>query len=126
MRSEVELTPVTRPCGLYRQYIKGELKKILLSEDILVEILIDWHGHSTFVKKTWHKYWEPLTQLLSPVGLNILENLRKTRRQYILERFSRSSTGITESIRHRYFVFVIKNLNNFCLERKYGRTHYKK
>jgi len=92
MRSEVELTPVTRPYGLYREYIKGELKKILLSEDILVEILVDWYGHPTFVKQTWHRYWEPVTPLLSSVGLNILENLRKSRRRYILERFSRQAT----------------------------------
>jgi len=52
MDAEVELTPVTSPCGLYRKYIKGEIKKILLSEDILIEILIDWYGHPTFVKQT--------------------------------------------------------------------------
>lgn len=88
MCSEVELTPVSRPCGLYRQYIKGEIKKILLSEDILVEILVDWYGHPTFIKQNWRQYWEPVTPLLSSVGLNILENLRKSRRRYILERFS--------------------------------------
>jgi len=91
MGAEVELTPVTRPCGLYREYIKGEIKKILLSEDILVEILVDWYGHSTFIKQNWRQYWEPVTPLLSSVGLNILENLRKGRRRYILERFSRQA-----------------------------------
>jgi len=51
MCSEVELTPVSRPCGLYREYIKGELRKILLSEDIFVEILIDWFGHHHLLNK---------------------------------------------------------------------------
>ena len=46
MVKESELTPVSRPCGLYRELIKSEIKKILLSEDILVEILIDWYGRT--------------------------------------------------------------------------------
>ena len=33
MGAEVELNPVARPCGLYREYIKGKIKKILLFEE---------------------------------------------------------------------------------------------
>jgi hypothetical protein len=91
MNAEIESSPVARPCGLYREYIKGEIKKILLSEDILVEILIDWHGYPTLIKQDWCQYWAPVTPLLSSVGLDILGNLRKTRRQYISERFSRQA-----------------------------------
>ncbi len=113
MSSEVELTPVTRPCGLYREYIKGELKKILLSEDIVTEILVDWYGHPTFVKQSWHKYWEPLTQLLPPACRNILENLRIAHRQYILERFSRRAMI---SYCFNYFCLledILTNVENF-------------
>lgn len=91
MCSEAELAPITRPCGLYREYIKGEIKKILLSEDILIEILVDWYGHPTFIRQSWSQYWEPVTSFLPPACLNILENLRKARKQYILERFSRQT-----------------------------------
>lgn len=86
---EDEITPVSRPNGLYREYIKSEIKKILLSEDLLVKISIDWYGQPTFTTLSWQKYWEPMTPLLTPVGLNILENLGKARRQYIKSKFSR-------------------------------------
>ncbi|MGD0078237.1 MAG: hypothetical protein ABSB91_06390 [Sedimentisphaerales bacterium] len=88
MRKDSELTPVSRPCGLYRELIKSEIKKILLSEDILVEILIDWYGQPTFTTLSWQKYWEPVIPLLSPIGHNIVENLREARRQYIQTKFS--------------------------------------
>ena len=80
MGSEVELTPVTRPSGLYREYIASEIKKILLSEDILIKILVDWYGHPMFIKQNWCQYWEPVIPSLPLAGLNILENLRKARR----------------------------------------------
>jgi hypothetical protein len=89
IEKESELTSVSRPCGLYRKYIKGEIKKILLSEDILVEILIDWFGQPTFSTLSWQKYWEPVTPLLSAASLNVLENLRKAGKHYIQARFSR-------------------------------------
>jgi len=91
MNAEIESSPVARPCGLYREYIKGEIKKILLSEDILVGISIDWHGYPMLIKQDWCQYWALVTPLLSSVSLNILGNLRKTRKQYILERFSRQA-----------------------------------
>lgn len=91
MGKDSELTPVSRPCGLYRELIKSEIKKILLSEDILVEISIDWYGQPTFSTLSWQKYWEPVIPLLSPVGLSILENLGKARRQYIQAKFSRQT-----------------------------------
>ncbi len=114
MNKEVELSPVARPCGLYREYIKCEIKKILLSEDIIVEILIDWYGHPTFVKQSWHRYWERVAPLLSPIGLNTLENLRKTRSQYILERFNRKAMI---SYCFNYFSLleeVLNTLKNTC------------
>jgi hypothetical protein len=113
---EVELTPVTRPCGLYREYIKDEIKKILLSEDLLTEILIDWYGHPTFSIQTWHKYWEPVTTSLSSVGLNILENFGKARRQYIRTKFS-PQTMISYCF--NYFCLleeVLNTLKNVCSE----------
>jgi hypothetical protein len=88
MEKESELTPISRPCGLYLELVKSEIKKILLSENILVEILIDWYGQPTFNTLSWKKYWEPVIPLLSPAGLNILENLGKARRQYIQAKFS--------------------------------------
>jgi hypothetical protein len=109
MGTEAELTPVSRPCGLYREYIKGEIKKIILSEDILINISIDWYGHPVFSKQTWHKYWEPVTPLLSPLGLNTLENLRKARRKYIRTRFSHETMmGYCFS----YFCLLVEVLNN--------------
>jgi len=100
MGAEVELTPVARPCGLYREYIKGEIKKILLSEDILVEILVDWYGHSTFIKQNWEEYWGPVTQQLSSTGLQIFDNLRNTRQQYIASNF-----GYEAMIKYCFFYF---------------------
>ena len=49
MDAEVKLTPVTRPYGLYREYIRSEIKKILLSKDILIEILVDWYGLPNYI-----------------------------------------------------------------------------
>ena len=109
MGTEAELTPVSKPCGLYREYIKGEIKKILLSEDILVDILIDWYGHPTFTTQSWQKYWEPVTPLLSPVGLNILENLRKARRQYIRARFGQQTMT---NYCYYYFCLLRESLND--------------
>lgn len=109
MDTEVELTPVARPCGLYREYIKGEIKEILLSEDILVEILVDWYGHPTFIKKNWHQYWAPVTPSLSSDSLNILKNLREARKQYILTRFSHKTMI---SYCFYYFCLLEQVLNN--------------
>lgn len=109
MDAEVELTPVSRPCGLYREYIKGEIKEILLSEDILVEILVDWYGHPTFIKKNWHQYWAPVTPSLSSDSLNILKNLREARKQYILTRFSHKTMI---SYCFYYFCSLEEVLNN--------------
>jgi len=106
---EDDLNSVTRPCGLHREYIKGEIKKILLSEDILVDILIDWYGHPTFTTQSWQKYWEPVTPLLSPVGLNILDSLREARRQYIQARFSHQAMP---NYCYHYFCLLREALNN--------------
>ncbi len=116
MRSEVELTPVTRPCGLHREYIKGEIKKILLSEDILVKVLVDWYGHPTFIKQDWGQYWASVTPLLPPVGLSILENLRKARRQYILERYSHQA--MIDYCFHYFCLLeeVLSTLKHICSE----------
>jgi hypothetical protein len=106
---EDDLTSVTRPSGLHREYIKGEIKKILLSEDILVDILIDWYGHPMFTTQSWQKYWEMVTPLLSPIGLNILESLREARRQYIQARFSHPTTI---NYCYHYFCLLREALNN--------------
>ena len=116
MHSEVELTPVTRPGGLYRDYIASEIKKILLSEDVLTKILVDWYGHPTFIQQSWCQYWEPVTSSLPTTCLNILENLRKARREYILERFSR---GAMISYCLHYFRLleeVLSTLKHVCDE----------
>jgi hypothetical protein len=117
METDAELTPVSRPCGFYREYIKSEIKKILLSEDILIEILIDWYGHPTFATKTWQKYWEPVTPLLSPVGLNILEDLGKARSQYIQTKFSHQTMT---SYCFSYFCLLEEFLNILkkCCDKK--------
>lgn len=108
MTREVELTPVTRPCGLYREYIKGEMKRILLSEDILVKILIDWYGQPTFVKQDWRQYWAPVTSQLSSKALRILDNLRSSHQQYIASGFTCET-----SIRYcyRYFILLEETLS---------------
>jgi hypothetical protein len=116
MGKDSELTPVSRPCGLYRELVKSEIKKILLSEDILVEILIDWYGQPTFTTLSWQKYWEPVIPLISPVGLNILENLRKARGQYIQAKFSRQ-TVISYCFNYfRLLEEVLNVLKNGCDE----------
>jgi len=114
MGTEDELTPVTRPSGLYRDYIASEIKKILLSEDVLIKILVDWYGHPTFIKQDWGQYWSSVTPLLPPACLNILENLRIARKQYILERFSHSAMI---SYCFNYFCLleeVLDTLKNVC------------
>jgi len=57
MNPEEERTPIDRACGLYQEYIRGQIKKILLSEEILVSILVDWYGQPRFVKQNWQEYW---------------------------------------------------------------------
>jgi len=109
MGAEVELTPVTRPCGLYREYIKGEIKKILLSEDILVSVLVDWYGRPKFIKQDWEKYWMPVIRQLSSRGLQILNNFRNAHQQYIASEFSYETT-----IKYcfHYFCLLEEVLNN--------------
>ena len=50
MKPEYERTSVDRPCGLYQEYVQSQMKKILLPEEILVTVLIDWYGQPTFIK----------------------------------------------------------------------------
>jgi hypothetical protein len=114
MDAEVKLTPVARPCGLYREYIKSEIKKILLSKDILVEILVDWCGYSTLIRQDWEKYWAPVTQQLSSKGLQILDNFRNAHQQYIISEFSHET-----AIKYCFHYFclieeVISTLKNIC------------
>jgi len=114
MDSEVELTPVARPCGLHREYIKSEIKKILLSKDILVEILVDWYGHPILIKEDWEKYWMPATQQLSSKGLQILGNFRNAHQQYIISEFDYE---IAIKYCFHYFCLlkeVISTLKNIC------------
>ncbi|GAH14349.1 unnamed protein product, partial [marine sediment metagenome] len=49
MNPEQERTPIDRPCGLYQEYVQGQIKKTLLSEEILVNVLVDWYGQVTFL-----------------------------------------------------------------------------
>ena len=83
MNPEQERTPIDRPCGLYQEYVRGQIKKILLSEEILVNILVDWYGQPTFFKQSWEEFWAPVTSQLSPRGLQILDDLKTAHRQYI-------------------------------------------
>jgi len=114
MEAEVKLTPVTRPCGLYREHIRSEIKKILLSKDILVEILVDWCGYSTLIRQDWKKYWTPVTQQLSSKGLQVLDNFRNAHQQYIISEFSYET-----AIKYCFHYFclieeVISTLKNIC------------
>lgn len=114
MNSEQELTPVSRPCGLYQQYIRGQIKEILLSEDILVNIFVDWYGQPTFIKRNWQEYWVPVTPQLSLTGLQILEDLKVARQQYIASEFSHETM-----IRYCFHYFclleeVLRALENVC------------
>ena len=88
MNPEQEQTPVDRPCGLYQEYVRGQIKKILLSEEILVNILVDWYGQPMFLKQSWVEYWTPVISQLSSTGLPILANLKVARQQYIASEFS--------------------------------------
>jgi len=114
MDEEVKLTSVTRPCGLYREYIKSEIKKILLSKDILVEILVDWYGYPTLIRQDWENYWMPVTQQLSSKVLQILDNFRNAYQQYIMSEFSYETT-----IKYCFHYFclleeVVSTLKNIC------------
>lgn len=114
MDAEVKLTPVARPCGLYREYIKSEIEKILLSKDILVEILVDWYGYPTLIRQDWEEYWMSAAKQLSPKGLQILDNLRNVHQQYIISEFSYEI-----AIRYCFHYFclleeVISTLKNIC------------
>jgi hypothetical protein len=88
MNQEQEQTLVDRPCGLYQEYVRGQIKKIVLSEEILVNILVDWYGQPTFVRQNWEEYWTPITSQLPPEGLKLLDDLKIARKQYIASEFS--------------------------------------
>jgi len=114
MNREQEQTPVDRPCGLYQEYVRGQIKKILLSEEILVNILVDWYGQPTFFKQSWEEYWTPVAPKLSPRGLQILDDLKNARQQYIASEF-----GHETMIRYCFHYFclleeVLRVLENVC------------
>lgn len=113
MDAEVKLTPVSRPCGLYREYIKSEIKRILLSRDILVEILVDWYGYPTLIRQDWEKYWMPVTQQLPSKGIQILDNFRNAHQQYIASEFS-YETMIRYCFHYFRLLEVISTLKNIC------------
>ena len=91
MNPEQERTPIDRPCGLYQEYVQGQIKKILLSEEILVNVLVDWYGQVTFLKQSWEEFWAPVTSQLLPRGLQILDDLKVARQQYIASDFSQET-----------------------------------
>ncbi len=116
MNPEQEQTPVDRPCGLYQEYVRGQIKQILLSEEILVNILIDWYGQPMFLKQSWEEYWTPVTSQFSSTGLPILANLKVARQQYIASEFSHETM-----IRYCFHYFclleeVLRALENICNE----------
>ncbi len=116
MNPEQEQTPVDRPCGLYQEYVRSQIKKILLSEEILIKILIDWYGQATFLKQSWEEYWTPVTPKLSSTGLQILDDLRTAHLQYIASEFSHETM-----IRYCFHYFclleeVLSILKNVCNE----------
>ena len=91
MNPEQERTPIDRPCGLYQEYVRGQIKKILLSEEILVNILVDWYGQPMLLKQSWEEYWTPVKSQLLSSGLHILDDLRAARQQYIASEFSQET-----------------------------------
>lgn len=115
MNREQEQTPVDRPCSLYQEYVRGQIKKILLSEEILVNVLVDWYGQPIFDKQNWEEYWASARSQLSSTGLQILDDLKVARRQYIASEFSHE-TMIKYCF--RYFCLLeevlraLKNTNN--------------
>jgi len=116
MNPEQEQTPIDRPCGLYQEYVRGQIKKILLSEEVLVNILVDWYGQPMFVKQNWEEYWVPVISQLSSIGLQILDDLKVARRQYITSEFSHETM-----IRYCFYYFclleeVLRALENVCNE----------
>ncbi len=116
MNPEEDRTPVDRPCGQCQEYVRGQIKKILLSEDILVNVLIDWYGQPTFIKQNWKEYWVPVMPQLSSTGLQILDDLKVARQQYIASKFSRKTM-----IRYCFHYFclleeVLRALENVCNE----------
>ncbi len=108
MNPEQERTPVDWPCGLYQEYIRGQIKKILLSEGILVNILVDWYGQPIFFKQSWEEYWAPVAPKLSSRGLQLLGDLKDARQQYIASQF-----GHKTMIRYcfHYFCLLEEALN---------------
>ncbi len=114
MNPEQERTPIDRPCGLYQEYVQGQIKKILLSEEILVNVLVDWYGQVTFLKQSWEEFWAPVTSQLSPRWLQILDDLKGAHRQYMASEF-----GHETMIRYCFHYFclleeVLSALENVC------------
>ena len=88
MNPKHERTPVDRPCGLFREYVRSQMKDIFLSEEILVNVLVDWHGQPAFIKLDWEEYWASVMSQLSPIGLRVLDNLRHSHKQYVASEFN--------------------------------------
>jgi len=114
---ERERTPVDRLCSLYQEYVRGQIKKVLLSEDILINVLIDWYGQPRFIKQNWEEYWAPVKPQLSSTGRQILDDLRSAREQYIESEFSPKTV-----IRYCFNYFcllqeVLSALENVCNEK---------
>lgn len=106
--------PIDKPCGLYQEHLRNELRNIFLSENILIKVLVDWQGRAEFITQSWEEYWGPVAYLLPSKGGHILKVLKGAHRQYIASGFEQ-----VHRIRYCYYYFrlmeeLLRNLK--CMD----------
>jgi len=79
--------PIDRPSGLFQTVSRQRIMEVLLSENILVGIHADHHGHTELITQTWGEYWKPVLNDLPDVIARKVKELRITHRQFIVSRF---------------------------------------
>lgn len=79
--------PINRPSGLLQTVTRQRIMEVLLSENILVGIHADHHGHTELITQTWDEYWKPVLNDLPDVIVRKVEELRMTHSQLIVSRF---------------------------------------
>ena len=80
--------PIDRPSGLFQTVTRQRIMEVLLSENILVGIHTDHHGHTELITQTWGEYWKPILNDLPDVIVRKVKELRITHNQFIVSRFS--------------------------------------
>jgi len=80
--------PIDRPSRLFQTVTRQKIMEVLLSENILVGIHADHHGHTELITQTWGEYWKPVLNDLPDVIVQKIEELRITHSQFIVSRFS--------------------------------------